>query len=350
MLGTCRTGGGKEWGRQINKELLYRAGMGAMIGNEDIASHAGIVSAIESQPAQLMQIDEFGRFTKTLGNATQSPHLYNIVSVLMKLFTSANSIYRGAAYADRQKDKTVDQPHLCIYGTSVPDSVYESLTTENVTDGFLSRMLVIEGAEKLPEKQKGQRLAQAPDELVAAVRWWGEFRPGGNLANEHPQPAVVPYDDDARVAFDEFETTADKLANSPERVNALWTRAGEKAAKLALLYACSACPDSPRVTLAAVQWACELADYLTRKMLLRASQYVVGSAFEAKRQRTLRVIRDAGQSGISHSHLIQKSRGLTKREREEILESLADAGEVTISKIETGGPGRPGLVYQFVAG
>src|SRR4029077_2508281 len=97
--------------------------------------------AVEAEPAILLQVDEIGRHLRTLGDKSQS-HLYNIPTVLMKLFTSAGTPYVGDAYADTKKVKKIYQPHACLYGTTVPQSLYDSLSTESLTDGFLSRTLI----------------------------------------------------------------------------------------------------------------------------------------------------------------------------------------------------------------
>jgi hypothetical protein len=98
--------------------------------------------------------------------------------------------YRGR-YADRKKNKTVDQPCVVVHGTTVPEHFYESLTAEALQDGFVARLLVLEGAchaqrQRVP--QKG-----IPPSILEAATWWGDFQPGGNLSSEHPQPIVVPY-------------------------------------------------------------------------------------------------------------------------------------------------------------
>ena len=134
-LGVCGSGGGKERPRLVNKEILFLAGLDRMAGPEGLASHAGLITAVHAQPSILFQLDEIGRLLKTLSNPNRSPHLYHIATVLMRLFTCSNSVYIGDAYADKKRNKTINQPNACLYGTTVPQSLYEGLTAESVTDG-----------------------------------------------------------------------------------------------------------------------------------------------------------------------------------------------------------------------
>lgn len=339
-LGVCETGGGKERARLVNKDILYRAGLDKMIGPEGIASHAGLVSAVETQPAILFQLDEIGRLLRTLGDASRSPHLYHIATVLMKLFTSANTVYVGDAYADPKRNKTIFQPHACLYGTTVPQSLYEGLTTESLTDGFLSRMLVFETNDHDPEPQQ---LVQEdpPAAIVAVARFWGEFSPGGNLSNQNPQPHIVPYTDAARAVMAELEQQArDKRKHVGETVAPLWTRTTEKACKLALIHACSVNHEDPVVGELSASWAAELSTYVTRKLICIAAEWVSENPFEAKRKRMLRLIRKAGEGGLTRTQLYRKTKFLQTKERSEVVESLLATGEILEERVATGGAPR----------
>ncbi len=113
-LGVCPSGGGKERARQVNKEILFLAGAAELVGPEGLASHAGLITAVEQQPAILFQLDEIGRLLRTLSDPGRSPHLYHIATNLMKLFTSSASVYVGDAYADAKRNKVIHQPHACV--------------------------------------------------------------------------------------------------------------------------------------------------------------------------------------------------------------------------------------------
>ena len=97
-------------------------------------------------------------------------------------------------------------------------------------------------------------------------------------------------------------TAADSTA---ERT--LWSRAAEKAARLALLYAISENVNEPIISAAAVQWGWTLSDFATRKMLYNASVYVHNNEFDAQRQKVIRILTEA-DAPMSHSELLRKMR------------------------------------------
>lgn len=63
---------------------------------------------------------------------------------------------------------------------------------------------------------------------------------------------------------------------------AIWARANEKARRLALIYACSANHQDPRINVDAVRWACEFVEHQTRRMLFMAGTNVSENEFDAR--------------------------------------------------------------------
>ncbi len=344
-LGVCPSGGGKERTRLVNKEILFLADAAELAGPEGLASHAGLVSAVEQQPAILFQLDEIGRLLRTLAEPSRSPHLYHIVTNLMKLFTSSGSVYIGDAYADPKRNKVIHQPHACLWGTTVPLSLYEGLTAENVSDGFLSRVMIFEAPPELVPKQR-PAVRPVPEAIVQTARWWIDFQPGGNLDHEHPEPRVIPADAAAQAIFDALDRDAEAgQAELGEPLGTLWTRATEKARKLALLYACSRHAAEPGIDEAAARWGCELSRYLTRRLIYLSSQWVAENPFDAKRKRVLRLIAAAGEPGLSRSELYARTRAFTTRERAEVLEALLLCGDIREVHSPSGRRGAPGVRY-----
>jgi hypothetical protein len=259
----------------------------------------------------------------------------------MKLYSSADSTFRGKAYADRKRNKSIDQPCVCLHGTSVPEHFYESLTAASMNDGFVARLLVFESHD-IPDRQRRPQ-QPVPEGIVAAAQWWGDFTPGGNLRREHPEPLVVPTTAAGAEVFDQFATKVDAELRERRTVgSSLWARAEEKACRLALIHACSASREQPVIDADAARWACELSEYLTRRVLFLASEWVSDGQFDARQKKVIRVIRDAGGE-IGRRELSRRTQWLSQRERNEVIANLEEAGLVELRKIETST--RPKVVY-----
>jgi hypothetical protein len=337
-IGVAPSGAGKDHARKINKQILFLAGLNRHDGSEDLASDAGLISAAESEPAILFQIDEFGRFLRTIGDPKKAPHLFNVLTALMRLYSSADVVFRGKAYADKRRSLVIDQPCVSLYGTTVPEHFYESLTADSVNDGCIARLLVFEASATPPRRRAS--VQDVPMAIVDAARWWADFKPSGNLNSEHPEPAVVPTTPQAAAVFDQLAGVVDhELSQAHNGQRALWARVEEKACRLALVYACSANREQPQIDEAAARWACELSEYLTRRMLFLAYEWVADGQFDAKQKRVKRIIRQAG-GRISRSELCRKTQSLTQRERQEVLDNLRETGQVRESVVQTKGRSR----------
>lgn len=342
-LGVCGASRGKDQARKCNKSILLQAGL-EKSEREGMASATGLVNAIDMRPATLFQLDEIGRMLQTLGDGAKQPHLYNIVTVLMRLYTSADSHYVTDVYADVEKAKIIDQPHCVLYGTTVPKSLYEGLTPESISDGFMSRILIFEGASDARMCKPAASDASPPAEIVEAAKWWADFKPGGNLGDQHPSPLCVEYTPEAAEIMEGFVIKADDaLMVSSNGTAELWGRAIEKAHKLALLYSCSLDRMSPQITQEAAQWAIGLTEYLTARMRYLASQWVSETPYEKRRKRLLREIHEAGDRGLSQSQITMKLKHLPVKERSELLLDLQQAGAIVARESVT--KGRPRTDY-----
>ena len=335
VLSLGESGTGKERARQVNKKLLTLSGGAELLGSERVGSHAGIVTTVCDTPACLMQLDEMGRLLETCKDPRRSPHLYNCITVLMQLFTSSDTIWKADAYADAKKIKTIDQPHLVIYGTATPDSFWDSLSTANVGEGLIGRLLVFEGRGYTVEMQSEIEIVDPPEVLLRMVRHWIDFKPGGNLAELSPTPKLVPHTPEAIERFSEHVRGINqrRVNEHPLRA-ALWSRCGEKSAKLALLHACSRARCVPESIIRAdVDWGIRLANWLTRRLLHGCKEHVAENQTEARKKRLLREI---GYGGITKTQLTRRTQYMTARERNEALNDLEQSGQIEVATIDTG--------------
>lgn len=345
-FGIAGTGAGKEHARKLNKKILAEIGADDLIGPEGFASHAGVVSCIDEHPVRLFQIDEFGRLLKTLKNPAASPHLYGIVTVLLKLYTSANSQYIGDAYADTKKIKKIDQPHAVLYGTTVPDSFFEGLTFDSLNDGFLSRVLCFFSSDDLPEPVEPELCGLPETILEQAAEWW-KYQPGGNLSMLNGQAAIVATTDDANAVFKQVE--ADCRQRQQEREDscaALWSRVEEKTRTMALLYACSRDGINPNVDEDAATWAATLVEHMTRQLIYKSNGWITRGQHDANIKEILRAIRNSGPTGMDRTSLGRKFQHLKSKERDEILRHLIDTCQITEDLSDESRPGPKRIVYR----
>lgn len=327
VLALSPSGAGKERPRQGVKQILHHAGLDLMNGPERIGSHAGIISSLTQHPARLFQLDEVGRLLMTMKDPKAAPHLWNIGTVIMQLYSSSNTIWTGDAYADLNKVKTLNQPALCLFGTSVPESFYSGLNYENLSDGLLSRMIVLE-SDGYGERQKPS-LCDPPEEIGKILANWKGVAGAGNMAETNPTPKLIPKTAEADVAHERHcQDVHTRHAGEDREHSALWSRAPEKAAKLALLHACCSASDpaNARITVESVDWARRLVNYATRSILSKVEGRMCLSRWAAEKERVWSKLKN----GMSMNEFTRKTQWIRDRDRHEIISDWLMCGAIEL--------------------
>lgn len=342
-VGISGTGGGKEATRETVFKILQHAGLEALCGQEDFASDSGLISAVDEQNPILFQVDEFGRFMHCVNVGPQrSPHTYNIASVLLKFYSKANSTFRSKAYADSKRNRSICQPHVCLYGTTVASNFWTAMDKDSLEGGFLPRTLIFESTA---DPQPGGQVESDPPQEVTGffADWANRVCTRGNLERVYPDPAVVPLTDEAERYLNELRALQKSQQKRQDGLGVLWSRARENAGKLALIHACWEHPEQPVVDDVAASWAIQVVTHVVEHAMYQAHLCVAESPFHQRCQRVLQAIAKATSQNIKHRDLTRQTRGMSPREREEAIDALIEQGRVNRWKEETSG--RPGIWY-----
>ena len=345
LIGLCDTGGGKDRSLKVNKDLLLAAGMQHFLPMEDLASASALVNAMKHpNEAILLQIDEIGKFLRSTKDDKANPHLAEVATVLMKFFSCANSLYSGKGYANSEKNSPIVNPHLCLFGVSVPQSVMESISIENMTDGLMSRLLIIEASDHNPAAIRYPTFSDPSEELIDELKWWGEYQPGrGNLAPmNNPQPRVIYDGPGVNDMFFEAEEWYRAQREAGEAGAALWTRAAEKARKLAMIYQLSADKESTELSQEATRWALDVVLHLTKRMIFMSRDWVSDSRLGSDKNKIVRRLRERG--GQSISQLLRYMQHLKTSDLQSVLNDMEGAGMIEIGELTV--RGKPVPVYK----
>ncbi|KGL03136.1 DUF3987 domain-containing protein [Thalassobacter sp. 16PALIMAR09] len=360
VVGIADSGSGKNHAREIINEVLFEAGLAHHLGGNKIASGAGLLTALHRQPAILFQIDEFGMFLAAAADRRRSPrHITEILDNMTELYTAAGGIFLGAEYANRDgsnERRDINQPCLSVYGTTTPLHFWGALQGANVVDGSLARFLILPSDEDYPDENIAVGMRQADPALIAGLQSVasGGGHQKGNLAgktadqNTVVNPTIVPMTEEARARFKALSAklTGELRAASGTAFTAILARIGENALKLALIVAVGRDPTNPAIDLSAADWAIDFVRHYARRTIAAVERHVADTETEAHLKRLKEVIRAAGSSGITKSEVTRASQWLKSRDRNEILETLIESGEITTGMRDTGG--RRAMVYRIL--
>ena len=357
-LGVAESGAGKDHSRQMIKTIVGATmdSSNSLLGGEDVSSDSAIIESVASVmrigvkwPSCLFQFDEIGHMLSQASSKNSGNHQKAIPVTFTKLFSSASTLLMGKEYANRrERPRTdIDQPNVCIYGTTVPGRLASGLTPNEVRDGFLGRMLVFISSN--PDAEAGgdddAEKPPVPDSIVHWIRGWMEKKPtlapGGNLKQTTvPERAVIC--PDARQVLKDFTnyTNEKKIAERSrlDGFDAVWARTAEHAKKLALLFAAGLGCDAVVVSKPIAEYACNLANHLTESLIAWAAEHVAENEQERATKRMLAIIRDKGQ--ITGSALTRKTQWMDRRQRESVLSDLIESGQIEVINLSAQGSGK----------
>ena len=203
---------------------------------------------------------------------------------------------------------------------------------------------------------RSEGIRQAPPALIHGLQLIAAGGGGnkGNLAgktsdqNTAVNPMIVPMTDEARVRFKVLsaELTDELRAAAGTAFTAILARIGENALKLALIVAVGRDPVQPEIEITAADWAINFVRHYAQRTMEAVERHVADTETEAHLKRLKEIIRGSGAKGITKSEITRASQWLKSRDRDEILLTLIESGDITTGMREAGG--RRAMVYRIV--
>jgi hypothetical protein len=161
-----------------------------------------------------------------------------------------------------------------------------------------------------------------------------------------PDPYPVPMAPEAEQLFDQLdeELTARQREALGTNRSAVLARVWENTAKVALIKSVSANPQAPVIRLEDAAWARLVVERCLTTMVTEAERHIAENRTQAYHQKVLRLIQSAGPVGLSRNEITRRTQYLERKQREDILDALVEAGQVEVG-IETTA-GRQAAVYR----
>lgn len=346
VMGLAPSGSGKDHARNVIKRLLHDVGL-SNIELGAPASSAGLITSLRTngQGRGIILWDEFGRMLKQIMGWKAGSHERDILTAMIELFSSSQSIYMGKQYANhdgKNPMKPIDQPCLSIYATSVPSHFYDALSGSEAIDGFLARWLIFESKTYSTEgEDREESFSATPQALIDVCKYWKEqpfnsAPSGGNLDDvTRVNPRLVRSSKAANDYLKEFASETRKIAVEAEKagdpMGAIWSRAGEHARRLSLV-----AHEGDQIELPVSEWAVKASRFCCQYMAAAVGSYVSSSELEAQTKRVLRVIKEKAD-WVYRADITRAFQGIPTRVRNEIIASLVERGELFEDKVAGAG-------------
>ena len=291
----AQTGTGKsEAANGIDKILTAASktvpGAVHVVASSRIASGPALLKHLASTPCCLAILGEFGLLLQQLTSPKASPHLMELKSVLLDLFSKSGpgQILRPSIYSDTAKNTPpIFSPAFTIFAESTAEEYDKALNEQSIANGLLPRFFVIESHEQRPPSNEF-KLKHAPPLLVE--RWATLIARCLALAQEGHRVGVE-LSDAAKASFQEFDDECRHRINSAEKdvTRHLWNRAHIKALKVAALVAVGRNPYAPRIESAVALWAIGIEKSNTQNQIRKFEFGEVGEQAQSEQVQQQRV-------------------------------------------------------------
>ena len=358
FLLVAKSGTGKDHPKSIVRKLLKKASLSWMERAGGYTASNTLMKSLQRQPLQVSFFEEIGqKLSEASGNSRSMAS--GVFRQMLDIWSSCHSITVGDEYSDGTVP-TVEKPALTTVGITTPRELYKAVNESLIEQGFINRLMPFisdEGrkASKLVLNNGDDSDVQAIEDRIVA--WlndiWPRFNGSiGSLCDagedylRDPEPGSdveIPFTQDAIDFLNLVEEDVVMLADSLEKcgLDDLLSRSREHTMRNGLIAAImSGCT---QVDLEHVQWAYSLVSASWETFIEMIKRNVSGSDFEEYKLDALTALRLAGEKGIKPSVMPKTTpfSRWTKKEREEILNDLADSGLADKIRVRTGkrGPG-----------
>jgi hypothetical protein len=283
------------------------------------ASGPALLKEVAGNSSFVNVVGEYGRILTRLGNEDgRDGPMQQLRTVMTDLYQKSgpSSIVGGIKYSSKDRNlQSVQGVNYSLLGETNPESFYKALTPGMMSDGFLSRFLLIEYNGTRPPlnenaiDQPGQTLTDAMVRLCTHA---------GDLLNRRLQQPLA-YSTEAYEIIRNFNVECDDNvnANKDESRRQMWNRAALKMMRVAGLLAIADNYIVPTIQEIHVKWALELIRRDIAIMTRHLNEGDIGDSDDTREKKIIAICREYySNQSLSNSYHISpqlRSEGLIPR-------------------------------------
>jgi len=276
------------------KHIFKALGRENMLAGE-LTSDSAAESLLAEYPVRLLVLDEVGHYVSDIKSAGRSNScLKTVMSMLTKLWSAASSYYLGKSRAPDTNGKPrprniIHHPCVSIYGATVPVTLFQNLTGDDLRDGSIARFLLFISKDRPRREQKN--LTAVPDSLsrnISDALCLLGIKP---LAADKPYPISakrIVATEAAKKVFDAFEDEKQEYIQRADDGNPplfLYGKAVENAKRVALIVASCRNPENPMIDEYDARYAVKLVSRLVAEAVEAVQDNVATNETEKTRKR-----------------------------------------------------------------
>ena len=318
------TGVGKNYVKTAIQAFLTQSDLLSLLSGSGNTSSGAVYSALMESPCHIQIVDEIGKQLQ-VARKQQNGQMAESFTTLVEAYSATTSLMLPKNYSNmgRRKNDQVSKaeqmvhcPAITLLGLATPAQMYDNLSTVDVEDGFLNRLICVDISLPMSAKVRRQSVP-LPNHLADWARNirnpMGESRTdltGKDTAhNIAPSARQVMFDD---AALDLFDDTADLLVQKENdgefELPDMTRRWIENAMRLSTLLAICVDCNKPVITAELAGWALSYVLHYGQDFMDKVATKVADSDFHRLYLKILELVTRAGKQGMTERDLATYSR------------------------------------------
>lgn len=351
MMVIAETSIGKSETMKMMSKVFSFAQDGERMGPKDIVSDKGFYNDLSINKARMFPIDEIGELFSTIFGPKANASQTGIKRALLDGFSAFGMEYnKTASKADSKNNPIMDLGRICpsIFGVTTPGKIFDAMSSADIVDGMMNRLLCLENDGPSPEGKLSQNV-DLPKEFT---NWFfnvrGRWQRQGQMfvVGDNDNCNELTISEEAKKVLIAVKNIETQKKRSDARYGLIWARLTELTKRVALIFEITERPfsgeineDSVISAFKLVSWAIEKSESIARNKIADSEEQSIMKevySYISKHER-----------GAFLSEVVENTRlGANIKIRSLIINALKDEQKIKeFSFRRPGERGRPKKIY-----
>lgn len=348
----AETSVGKTQTMKLAKEVLAAAGDQTRIGPDDIISDKGFINDLVKDPARYFMLDEIGELFCNIFDDKANASQKMIKKVLLSSYTAFGSDFNNtASRADNKNAPSVNLGSICpsIFGLTTPAVIFKSMSSKDIIDGMLSRMMLLVSDSGIQEgrNQKNSPIPQIVGEWLHKVKSAHMYSTGATMpVAGQPTPSIEM---NCSYEAEELKRKIKKLESIKRIENGeyggIYGRLCENVIRLSIALEVCENPYSRMISEKAMITAFNIISFCLEQSVRVAKSYIRDSKEEMAESEVLRFLMKC-KNGSTLNEVRKKVSGISDYGKANmIISNMVRDGSILEFRVKPSGRGRPSIIY-----
>jgi len=292
----------------LHNAVSRKALIPSFVEFSDMASGPALTKAVAANPCFVHVMSEFGETLRAMANDSPTGPMSGLRKVMMRLHSKsgAQDVAGGIRYSNQDNNvEAIGGAAYSMIGETTPANFYEGINSDLLTNGFMSRLTIIEYDGKRPPKNPS-RLGHPSDDLINQLVPIAVHAQALLSRNEFINVELSP---SAKASFDDFEALCDQEiddAGDNESLRQMYNRGALKALRIASLLAVAENYLQPVIAVTQADWAIGIIQRDIGMFHDRLQSGDIGNDDRTRQQKLKAIIYEAIISGVPNGYRVPR--------------------------------------------